>query len=57
MDLHELSLSQIQDLISSGKTTPAEVFSYFQNRAKKLNPELNAFATITEEIPATTSGK
>jgi aspartyl-tRNA(Asn)/glutamyl-tRNA(Gln) amidotransferase subunit A len=51
MNLHELSLSQIQEQISNGKTTPAEVFSYFQNRAKKLNPELNAFATLVEGMP------
>lgn len=57
MDLHELSLSQIQELISSGKTTSSEVFSYFQNRAKKLNPELNAFATIAEGVPTSRSGK
>lgn len=48
MELHELSLSQIQDQLTSGKVTAAEVFAHFQKRAQELNAHLNAFATIAE---------
>lgn len=57
MHLHELSISQIQDQISSGKLTPAEVFAHFQKRTEELNPALNAFATIVREAPMQFSGK
>jgi aspartyl-tRNA(Asn)/glutamyl-tRNA(Gln) amidotransferase subunit A len=57
MNLHELSISQIQDQISSGKITAAEVFSYFQKRTSELNPKLNAFATLVNETPTQLTGQ
>ncbi len=57
MNLHELSILQIQEQISSGKITPADVFSHFKKRTEELNPKLNAFATIADSsIPLTGKG-
>lgn len=56
MNLHELSILQIQELIATGKISPADVFAHFKKRAEELNPKLNAFATIAE-TPAVFSGK
>ncbi len=46
MDYKNLSLIELQELISSGKTTNAEIYTYFQNRTQELNGSLNAFTTL-----------
>jgi aspartyl-tRNA(Asn)/glutamyl-tRNA(Gln) amidotransferase subunit A len=51
MDFKNLSLIELDDLIKTGKTTSQEVYSYFLERAKEHNTELNAFTTLPPDIP------
>jgi aspartyl-tRNA(Asn)/glutamyl-tRNA(Gln) amidotransferase subunit A len=49
MEYKNLSLIELDELIKSGKTTSTEIYSYFYDRAKKYNEELNAFITLPKE--------
>ncbi len=53
MDLKNLSLIELSDLIKSGKTTSDEIYTYFLNRTKEYNDELNAFTTLPQESVVT----
>ncbi|MGQ9722863.1 MAG: amidase [Candidatus Jordarchaeum sp.] len=44
-----MSAVELAKNIKSGKLSPVEVVDAFYNRIKKINPELNAFVTLTEE--------
>jgi aspartyl-tRNA(Asn)/glutamyl-tRNA(Gln) amidotransferase subunit A len=48
MDLHLMSLTEIISLIKSHKITQQEVFTYFQNRIKTLDPQIEAFDVLQE---------
>ena len=51
MDYKNLSLIELSELIQDKKTTSAEIYKYFLDRALKYNDELNAFNTLpTEEL-------
>jgi Asp-tRNA(Asn)/Glu-tRNA(Gln) amidotransferase A subunit family amidase len=50
MDLKNLSLIELSELIKSGKNTSDEIYTYFLNRTKQYNEELNAFTTLPEEF-------
>ena len=43
MEFKDLSLKQIIILIKEGKTTQKDVYDYFQNRIKTLDPQIQAF--------------
>lgn len=47
-EFKNLSLKEIITEIKSGKTTQKEVYEYFLNRIKNLNPKLEAFNLIHE---------
>jgi Asp-tRNA(Asn)/Glu-tRNA(Gln) amidotransferase A subunit family amidase len=49
MDYKNLSLIELSELISSGKTTSEEIYTYFLERTKQYNGELNAFNTLPSE--------
>jgi aspartyl-tRNA(Asn)/glutamyl-tRNA(Gln) amidotransferase subunit A len=51
MDYKNLSLIELGELIKNGKTTNTEVYTYFLERTKKYNSELNVFNTLPVEIP------
>ena len=51
MPYKNLSLIELSDLIKSGKTTSEEIYTYFLERTKKYNGELNAFNTMPLENP------
>ena len=46
MDYKNLSLFDLSELIKKGKTTSQEIYTYYLNRIKQYNIELNAFNTI-----------
>lgn len=48
MEFKDQSLKQIIAEIKSGKTTEKEVYEYFLNRIKSLDPELQAFNFVNE---------
>lgn len=42
------SLQELQEILQSGKATSKEIYTYFLERSKKYNPELNAFLHFHE---------
>jgi Asp-tRNA(Asn)/Glu-tRNA(Gln) amidotransferase A subunit family amidase len=48
-EFKNLSLIELEALIQSGKTTSEEIYTYFLERTKKYNEELNAFNTLPNE--------
>jgi Asp-tRNA(Asn)/Glu-tRNA(Gln) amidotransferase A subunit family amidase len=50
MDFKNLSLIELSELVSSGKATSQEIYTYFLERTKKYNEELNAFNTLPLDI-------
>lgn len=51
MQYKHLSLIELRELIKSGKTTSEEIYSYFLDRTKQYNEELNVFNTLPVENP------
>ena len=51
MEFKNLSLIELSELIRSGKTTSEEIYTYFLDRTKKYNEELNAFNTLPLDNP------
>lgn len=49
MQFEFLEISELRKLLDEKKVSSAELTQYFLERSKKLNPELNAYVTITEE--------
>ena len=49
MELLGKSLTELKTLISAKKISGSELFSYFQKRIKKYNPDLNAYLTLAED--------
>lgn len=49
MEFKNLSLIELSELIRSGKATSEEIYTYFLDRTKKYNEELNAFNTLPIE--------
>jgi aspartyl-tRNA(Asn)/glutamyl-tRNA(Gln) amidotransferase subunit A len=49
MEFKNLSLIELEALIQSGKTTSEEIYTYFLERTKKYNEELNAFNALPNE--------
>lgn len=49
MDLLNLSISDLRKLINEKKISSTEVYSFYKNRIDKLNPDLHAFLTETDE--------
>ena len=43
MELHKQSLTQLRELIKTGKTSPQELFDVYKKRIEKHNPRLNGF--------------
>lgn len=53
MDLKYLSLAELSELIQTEKITPKEIYTYFLERVKKYNGELDAFITLPSELQDT----
>lgn len=51
MDYKNLSLLELSELIKNKKTTKQEIYTYFLERTKKYNEELNAFNTLPVDNP------
>jgi len=49
-DLAFLSISELSRLFRSRKLSPVEFTEHFLSRIEKLNPELNAYLTVTPEL-------
>src|SRR5215813_4202719 len=49
-DLAFLSIPQLARLFRSRKLSPAELTKHFLERIERLNPELNAYLTVTSEL-------
>lgn len=43
------TISELRELLDTKQVTSVELTTYFLERAKRMNPELNAFVTICEE--------
>lgn len=50
MQFEFLEISELRKLLDEKKVSSVELTQYFLERSKKLNPELNAYVTITEEV-------
>lgn len=50
MDFKNLSLIELNEFVKAGKTTYDDIYSYFLNRSKEYNPELNAYTTLPTDI-------
>lgn len=46
-----MSLLELSELIKNKKTTKQEIYTYFLERTKKYNEELNAFNTLPVDNP------
>ncbi len=49
MNWEELELSELRQKLDSKEVSSVELTKYFLAKIKELNPELNAFITVTEE--------
>jgi len=49
VDVTSLTAKQIVKLVLTGSLSPVDVVETYLDRAKKLNPKINAFITIAEE--------
>lgn len=49
MNFEHLTLTELREKLDNKEVSSVELATYFLERAKKLNPELNAFVTICEE--------
>lgn len=49
MELEHLELSELREKLDTKEISSLELTKYFLERIQKLNPELNAFVTVTEE--------
>jgi len=49
-DLTELTIAQASPLIRSGTISPVELARAYLERIERLDPRLNAFITVTEEL-------
>ena len=48
MEFKDLSLIELDALVSDGKATYTEIYEYFRARTEAHNAELNAFTTLPE---------
>src|SRR5262249_48145498 len=56
-DLAFLSISELGRLFRSRKLSPVELTKHFLTRIERLNPELNAYLTVTSELALTQARK
>ncbi len=49
MDFKNLSLIELSELVGSWKNTPEEIYTYFLERTKQYNSELNIFNTFPSD--------
>ena len=49
-DLHYLTIAQASDLIRQRKLSPVELTRALLKRTRELEPQLNAYITVTEEL-------
>ena len=52
-DLHYLTIAQSSDLIRQRKLSPVELTQALLKRTRELDPQLNAYITLTEELALT----
>lgn len=52
MDLNHASIKEITSAVRSKKISVQEIAKYFLSRIEKINPDLNAFITINENLIA-----
>lgn len=50
MQYEYLELSELRELLDSKKVSSVELTRYFLDRIKKINPALNAYLTVSEEL-------
>ncbi|MBI2641633.1 Asp-tRNA(Asn)/Glu-tRNA(Gln) amidotransferase subunit GatA [Candidatus Roizmanbacteria bacterium] len=49
MELSYKSITELRKLLQEKKISPEELYSYYVNRIKKLNPMLNAYLTVLDK--------
>lgn len=54
-DLQRLTLSQAAEAIKSGKLSPVELTRHCLERIERLDPTLNAFITVTDDLAMATA--
>ncbi|HSJ88044.1 MAG TPA: Asp-tRNA(Asn)/Glu-tRNA(Gln) amidotransferase subunit GatA, partial [Anaerolineales bacterium] len=50
MDLHQLSIQQAHELLSSRKISSEELTRAYLNRIQKLDPQLKSYVTVADEL-------
>src|SRR5689334_793254 len=50
MELHELSIQQAQELLTSRKVSSDELTYAYLERIKRIDPQVKSYVTISEEV-------
>jgi aspartyl-tRNA(Asn)/glutamyl-tRNA(Gln) amidotransferase subunit A len=50
MDLHELSVQQAQELLSSGEISSEQLTRSYLERIQRLDPQIKSYVTVSEEV-------
>jgi aspartyl-tRNA(Asn)/glutamyl-tRNA(Gln) amidotransferase subunit A len=50
MELHELSLQEIHDLLSSRKISSEEITRAYLERVQRLDPQIKSYVTVSDEL-------
>ncbi len=53
MELHELSIQQAHDLLSSRKISSKELTRAYLERIRRLDPQIQSYVTVSEELALT----
>ncbi|MEO8355538.1 MAG: Asp-tRNA(Asn)/Glu-tRNA(Gln) amidotransferase subunit GatA [Chloroflexota bacterium] len=53
MELHELSIQQAHDLLSSRKISSEELTRAYLERIRRLDPQIKSYVTVSEELALT----
>lgn len=49
MELYYKSIKELRELLDKKEISPEELYEYYLNRIRKLNPKLNAYITVLEK--------
>ncbi len=50
MDLHDLSIQQVHEYLSSRKVSSEELTRAYLERVQRLDPQIKSYVTVSEEL-------
>ena len=57
MELHELSVQQAHELLSSRKISSEELTRAYLERIHRLDPQIKSYVTVSDELALEQAGK